>query len=59
MGKFDPDEYFHENNAFSWLNYHFVFIPKRSKKVLVGAVAERLQEIICEVFNKIDCELSH
>jgi putative transposase len=26
-----------------------VFIPKRRKKVLVGAVAERLQEIICEL----------
>jgi len=59
MGKFDPDEYCHENNAVSWLNYHFVFLPKRFKKVLVGTVAERLQEIICEVFNKIDCELSH
>jgi putative transposase len=29
------------------LNYHFVFIPKRRKKVLVGDVAKRLREI-CE-----------
>lgn len=49
MAKFFPDEYRHESNAVSLLNYHFVFIPKRRKKVLVGAVAERLQQIICEL----------
>ncbi len=49
MGSFIPDEYRHENNAVSLLNYHFVFIPKRRKKILVGAIAERLQQIICEV----------
>ncbi len=49
MAKFSPDEYRHENNAVSLLNYHFVFIPKRRKKVLVGAIAERLQQIICEL----------
>jgi len=49
MTKFSPDEYRHESNAVSLLNYHFVFIPKRRKKVLVGAVAEKLQEIIFEV----------
>jgi putative transposase len=49
MASFSPDEYRHESNAVSLLNYHFVFIPKRRKKVLVGAVAERLQEIICEL----------
>jgi putative transposase len=49
MAKFSPDEYRHESNAVSLLNYHFVFIPKRRKKVLVGAVAEKLQQIICEL----------
>jgi putative transposase len=49
MAKFSPDEYRHESNAVSLLNYHFVFIPKRRKKVLVGAIAERLQQIICEL----------
>lgn len=52
MAKFNPDEYRHEGNAVSLLNYHFVFIPKRRKKVLVGAIAERLQEIICDVCNE-------
>lgn len=49
MTKFEPDEYRHESNAVSLLNYHFVFIPKRRKKVLVGAIAERLQQIICDL----------
>ena len=49
MAKFSPDEYRHESNAVSLLNYHFVFILNRRKKVLVGAIAERLQQIICEL----------
>ncbi|PLZ62767.1 IS200/IS605 family transposase, partial [Fischerella thermalis WC344] len=32
MPSFIPDEYRHEGNAVSLLNYHFVFIPKRRKK---------------------------
>lgn len=52
MAKFFPDEYRHEGNAVSLLNYHFVFIPKRRKKVLVGKIAERLQEVICDVCNE-------
>lgn len=52
MSSFTPDEYRHESNAVSLLNYHFVFIPKRRKKVLIGRIAERLQELICEVCNE-------
>lgn len=52
MAKFDPDEYRHEGNAVSLLNYHFVFIPKRRKKVLVEKIAEHLQGVICEVCNE-------
>jgi len=32
MAKFSPDEYRHESNAVSLLNYHLVFIPKKRKK---------------------------
>jgi len=52
MPSFIPDEYRHEGNAVSLLNYHFVFIPKRRKKVLIGAIAQRLEELICEVCNE-------
>lgn len=52
MTKFDSSEYRHESNAVSLLNYHFVWIPKRRKPVLVGDVARRLEEIIYEVSNE-------
>ncbi|GET43089.1 IS200/IS605 family transposase [Microseira wollei] len=53
MSKFSPEEYRHEGNAVSLLNYHFVFMPtKRRKKVLVGDVAHRWQEVICQVGNE-------
>ncbi|AFZ45666.1 transposase IS200-family protein [Halothece sp. PCC 7418] len=44
------------------LNYHFVFCPKRRKKVLVGEIEHRLQEIIfglCKENNwrLIACEI--
>jgi putative transposase len=52
MPSFIPDEYRHEGHAVSLLNYHFVFIPKRRKKVLIGPIAQRLQELISEVCNE-------
>ena len=45
-------EYRHESKAVSLINMHFVFIPKRRKAVLVGKIAERLQEIIFEVVTE-------
>jgi putative transposase len=45
-------EYRHESNAVSLINMHFVFIPKRRRAVLVGKIAERLQEIIFEVVTE-------
>lgn len=49
---FDPNDYRHESNAVSLLNYHFVWIPKRRKPVLVNNVAQRLTDIIYEVANE-------
>jgi putative transposase len=37
------------NHAVYQVCYHFVWIPKRRKKVLVGAVAQRLNQICDEV----------
>jgi putative transposase len=39
------DDYKAHNHVKFLLNYHFVFIPKRRRKVLVGAVAKRCREI--------------
>jgi len=33
----------------SSLNYHFIFVPKRRKAVLINDVASRLQEIVFEL----------
>ena len=51
MAKFSPDEYRHERNAVSLLNYHFVLSQKRRRKVLIGAIAERLQQMIGDVYK--------
>jgi putative transposase len=39
-------EYRRTENSVSSINYHFVFVPKRRKPVLINGVAQRLQEII-------------
>ena len=47
--KFNSQDYRHESNAVSLLNYHFVWIPKRRKKVLVGDVATRLRQVFLDL----------
>jgi putative transposase len=39
-------EYRRTENSVSSINYHFVFVPKRRRPVLVQDVSKRLQEII-------------
>lgn len=43
------DELKRSTHAVYQVRYHFVWIPKRRKKVLVGDVAKRLNEICVEV----------
>ena len=38
--------YLHKNTSVSLLRYHFVWCPKRRRKVLVGNVAERLKDLL-------------
>lgn len=45
-------EYRRTENSVSSINYHFVFVPKRRKAVLVKDVARRLQEIIFELVSE-------
>ena len=42
-------EYRRTEGSVSSLNYHFVFVPKRRKAVLIKEVSTRLQEIILEL----------
>jgi hypothetical protein len=50
-------EYRHGITSVSLINYHFVWIPRRSRKVLVGAIAERLKESIYEVASYLECKV--
>ena len=43
------EDYKTHNHVKFLVNYHFVFIPKRRKKVLVGNVATRTRQIFAEV----------
>ncbi len=45
-------EYRRTEGSVSSLNYHFVFVPKRRKAVLIKEVAARLQEIIFELVTE-------
>lgn len=47
--------YRHKNTSVSLINYHFVWTPRRRRKILVGAVETRLKELIDETAKKIDC----
>jgi len=42
-------EYQHDGTKVFLVNYHFVWCPKRRKRVLVGKVKERLEQIVNEV----------
>ena len=42
-------QYRKTSHTVSLINYHFFWIPKRRKKVLVGDVEKRLRQIIWEV----------
>ena len=42
-------QYRHSRHSVSLMNFHFVWIPRRRRKVLVGEVATRLEEIIKDV----------
>lgn len=39
------------------INYHFVWIPRYRKKVLVGAVAKRLQAICATIATELEFEI--
>jgi putative transposase len=45
-------EYRRTENSVSSINYHFVFVPKRRKPVLVQDIAARLQGIIFELVQE-------
>ena len=59
---FVSQEYQHANTSVYLLNYHFVFVPKRRRKVLVGLVEARLRILLAQKcaeleWNILDLEI--
>jgi putative transposase len=50
-------DYRHSITSVTWINYHFVWIPRRRRKVLIGAIAERLQELIYQTAQDLECKV--
>ncbi|MGL5871892.1 MAG: IS200/IS605 family transposase [Xenococcaceae cyanobacterium] len=48
-------QYRHDNHSVSLINYHFVWCPKRRKKVLVEDIAKRLRELIWQKASELEC----
>ena len=42
-------EYHHDNHYVHLIVYHIIFCPKRRRKILVGPIRDRLQQILQEV----------
>ena len=47
-------KYRHKNTSVSLINYHFVWCPRRRKKVLKGMIERRLKELIYQACEDID-----
>ena len=47
----------HKRHSVSLINYHFVWIPRRRRKVLIGDVEKRLRELIQEVADKLELKI--
>ncbi len=45
-------DYRHEQHTVHLIVYHIIWCPKRRRKVLIGRIAERLEQIIHEVANE-------
>ena len=50
-------KYRHKTTSVTLINYHFVWIPKRRKKVLYDLVAKRLEELLYEKTLELECEI--
>lgn len=50
-------QYKHSRNKVFLINYHLIWCPKRRKKVLVGDIKTRLEQIITEVAKEKNIEI--
>lgn len=50
-------DYQHKETSVFLCNYHLIWCPKRRRKILVGALKERLEQIIRECLAELECEV--
>lgn len=50
-------KYRHDNTSVSLLNYHFVWITRRRRKILDGCLDKRLKELIYQAIGEIECKV--
>lgn len=50
-------EFRHKHTSVSLLNYHFVWIVRRRRRVLTGSIKQRLDVLINDACKEIDCEV--
>ena len=53
----NTDNYRHKGGSVSFIRYHFVWIPRRRRKVLVGPVADRLDALIAGQASTLQLEI--
>jgi putative transposase len=51
--------YRHKKTSVTLINYHFVWIPVRRRKVLVGPVADRLEALLREAAERIEGDIQY
>jgi putative transposase len=50
-------QYRHKNTSVSLLNYHFVWIVRRRRRVLTGSIKQRLEVLVHDVARELKCEV--
>ena len=50
-------EYHHDEHMVYSCQYHVVFCPKYRRQVLIGKIADRLQELIHEKCKELNCKI--
>lgn len=52
-------DYRHNKGSIVMLKYHLVWIPRRRRKVLVGAVVDRLEDLLREKAKELEVGIEH
>jgi putative transposase len=49
--------YRHANTSVTLINYHFVWIPRRRRKVLTGTIERDLKRLLTDKAAELNCEI--